>query len=99
MRFKLRNLPQRLFLGCLHFYQKGVSPLHRPCCRYVPSCSAYAVEAVERFGVVRGALAAVLRVLRCNPLCRGGYDPVPETFKDIFRWKEIQLSPSSCRLS
>ncbi|MDR3275594.1 MAG: membrane protein insertion efficiency factor YidD [Treponema sp.] len=64
----------------IRFYQKAVSPLFPPSCRYVPSCSAYAYEAVERFGVVRGLFLAVKRILRCHPFHAGGYDPVPEQF-------------------
>jgi hypothetical protein len=66
-----------LFL--LHAYKWAVSPLLPPACRYVPTCSEYAVEAVERFGVWRGGLAAMARVLRCHPFVQGGYDPVEKS--------------------
>jgi len=60
----------------LSAYKRLVSPTLPPSCRYIPTCSEYAMEAVERFGVLRGGWIAVLRVLRCHPFVRGGYDPV-----------------------
>jgi len=65
-------------VGLVRVYQATVSPLLGPRCRYAPSCSAYAVEALRRHGVVRGTLLAAWRILRCHPLAEGGYDPVPE---------------------
>ena len=61
----------------LRAYKWAVSPLLLPACRYVPTCSEYAMEAVDRFGVVRGGGMALWRVLRCHPLVEGGFDPVP----------------------
>jgi len=61
----------------VRLYQATVSPLLGPCCRYAPSCSAYAVEALQKHGVWRGLALAAWRVLRCHPLAKGGYDPVP----------------------
>lgn len=58
-------------------YQYAVSPLVGPVCRFHPSCSQYALEAVQRFGVLRGICLAAWRLLRCNPWNAGGYDPVP----------------------
>ena len=62
-----------------------ISPLKKPCCKYYPTCSSYGLEAIERFGALKGGLLAVWRILRCNPFSRGGYDPVPE--KDPFHCK------------
>jgi len=71
-----RALVGGLVLG-IRGYQRLVSPLLGPCCRFAPSCSQYAVEALECHGVVRGMGLAVWRVLRCHPLGEGGFDPVP----------------------
>jgi uncharacterized protein len=66
-------------LALLRAYRWAVSPLLPPACRYVPTCSEYAMEAVERYGVVRGSAMAAWRVLRCHPFTRGGLDPVVKT--------------------
>jgi putative membrane protein insertion efficiency factor len=60
----------------LRAYKRVVSPWLPPSCRYVPTCSEYAMEAVERYGAVRGSWMAAMRVLRCHPFAKGGYDPV-----------------------
>jgi putative membrane protein insertion efficiency factor len=70
-------MARAIALWALKFYQLAVSPWKRPCCRYTPVCSAYAVEAVERHGAARGLLLAARRLLRCHPFHAGGYDPVP----------------------
>jgi len=61
----------------LRLYKRWLSPMLPAACRYVPSCSDYAAEAIERRGVVHGAVLALGRVLRCHPFSKGGYDPVP----------------------
>ena len=66
-----------VLVGVVRVYQLCVSPFLGNCCRYAPSCSEYAVEALQRHGVVRGSALAVWRILRCHPFARGGYDPVP----------------------
>jgi len=63
-------------LSVLRLYKRWISPAFPPSCRYVPTCSEYAMEAVERFGVVRGAAMAAGRLLRCHPFAKGGLDPV-----------------------
>ncbi len=68
----------RLLIGLVKFYRKCISPLKPPCCRFTPTCSQYAIEAITIHGSLKGTALAIWRVLRCNPLCRGGYDPVPE---------------------
>lgn len=64
-------------LGLIRAYQRWVSPAFGSACRYEPSCSEYAHEAVERYGVIRGSWMAMRRVARCHPWRAGGYDPVP----------------------
>ena len=71
---------KRVFLWILHGYQRFISPMKRPCCRYSPSCSCYAVEAIEKHGACKGGYLAIRRVLRCHPFHEGGFDPVPDTF-------------------
>jgi putative membrane protein insertion efficiency factor len=78
----VRGIPRDLdmksfFLFGIRLYQRFMSPILPPTCRFVPSCSRYTYEAVDRYGVVRGGWLGVRRVLRCNPLHPGGHDPVP----------------------
>ena len=73
----MRDYPQKAVLALLRAYQWLVSPLLGPACRYLPTCSEYAREAVERHGVLRGGVMGAARVLRCHPLAGSGYDPVP----------------------
>ena len=68
---------KRLLLKMIRLYRASVSPLRPPCCRVVPTCSEYALEAVEKYGAVKGSFLAAKRILRCNPFHNGGYDPVP----------------------
>lgn len=70
---------KHLCILLVKFYRKYLSPLKgRPCCRFVPTCSAYAIEAFQKRGFFVGMILTVWRILRCNPMCVGGYDPVPE---------------------
>ena len=64
-------------LALVRFYQYAVSPLMGQHCRFHPSCSAYAVEALQKYGAIRGVWLGVKRIARCNPWCRGGFDPLP----------------------
>ena len=70
-------MARRFLLMVLRGYQRYISSMTRPSCRYSPTCSQYAVEAVSRYGAAKGAWLASKRVLRCHPLHAGGYDPVP----------------------
>lgn len=67
----------KLLVKLIRCYQKCISPIKTPCCRFIPTCSQYAAEAIETHGVLRGGLLSIWRILRCSPLCKGGYDPVP----------------------
>lgn len=64
----------------IKLYQKVISPLFPPSCRYYPTCSTYAIQSLEKHGFFLGALMAIMRILRCNPFVHGGYDPVPDKF-------------------
>ena len=68
----------KLIITLIIFYQKYISPLKPASCRFYPSCSDYAIQAVRRFGFAKGTYLAVNRILRCHPFHAGGYDPVPE---------------------
>ena len=71
------GLSQRVLVALVRFYRGKVSPNSAPRCRFSPTCSAYALEALEKHGALKGVWLSIRRVLRCNPLCKGGYDPVP----------------------
>jgi len=66
-----------IMLALIKFYQGAISPYLPRSCRYTPTCSQYAVEAIKKYGALKGGWMAFLRILRCNPLFKGGYDPVP----------------------
>jgi putative membrane protein insertion efficiency factor len=69
---------KKILIFVIQLYRKYLSPLkRRPSCIYTPTCSEYAVEAIEKYGVIKGGLLAAWRILRCNPFAKGGYDPVP----------------------
>jgi putative membrane protein insertion efficiency factor len=70
-------LVDRLLIAALRFYKRWVSPLLGPRCRFVPTCSEYSMEAIARFGALRGGWLTAKRLGRCHPLCPGGHDPVP----------------------
>ena len=68
---------KKLLLSLIRFYRRSISPLFPPSCRFVPTCSQYALEAIEKYGALKGGWLAFRRILRCNPFHKGGYDPVP----------------------
>ena len=80
-----------LLRSLLRGYQRWLSPALPPACRYVPSCSHYALEALELHGAARGSLLAAWRVLRCHPFVRGGYDPVPRPGNLPQRHRDTEL--------
>ena len=76
LRF-LTGLPKRAMLALIRFYRGAISPYLPPSCRYIPTCSQYALEAIEKYGALKGGWLAFKRILRCHPFHPGGYDPVP----------------------
>lgn len=68
---------RRVALWMIRGYQRAISPLLPPSCRFVPSCSDYGYQAIEKYGIIRGGAMTVWRILRCNPFNKGGFDPVP----------------------
>jgi len=67
----------RLLIAIVQFYRNNISPLSAPNCRYIPTCSAYALEALEKYGALKGSFLSFRRIIKCHPFRKGGYDPVP----------------------
>jgi len=67
---------KRAVIFLIELYRKFISPLKKPCCRFYPTCSAYSAEAIKKYGVAKGGAMSLWRICRCNPFCKGGYDPV-----------------------
>jgi len=71
------GIAKKLVINAICFYRRYLSKLKgAPCCKFTPSCSEYALQSVEKYGVIKGGLKAIWRVLRCNPFSKGGYDPL-----------------------
>ncbi len=68
---------KKFLIAAVKFYRKNISPARPPCCRFSPTCSEYALEALEKYGALKGSYLAFRRLLKCNPFHKGGYDPVP----------------------
>ncbi len=68
---------KKVFVAIIRFYQKQISPMLPPSCRFQPTCSQYAIEAIQKHGALKGGALAFWRILRCNQFSKGGYDPVP----------------------
>jgi len=75
---------KKIMIAAIKFYQKCISPLKSTKCPYYPTCSQYGLEAIQKFGPLRGCILAVWRILRCNPFSKGGVDPVPDEFHLYF---------------
>ncbi|MDR0763151.1 MAG: membrane protein insertion efficiency factor YidD [Bacteroidales bacterium] len=73
----MKHVAKFFFIGLIKIYQYCISPFFPPACRYTPTCSAYAVEAIEKYGALKGGWLALKRLLRCHPFGGSGYDPVP----------------------
>jgi len=67
---------KKIAVSVLRFYKKHISPVLPNSCRFYPTCSEYAIEAINKFGVLKGSIKSIYRILRCNPFNKGGYDPV-----------------------
>jgi len=95
----MREIPKFVALGLMRGYKWAISPMFPPSCRYVPTCSEYAMEAVERYGVLRGGWMSFARLMRCHPFAQGGFDPVvkrargvkPAEISDTLRGAEAPL--------
>ncbi|AOH56808.1 membrane protein insertion efficiency factor YidD [Peribacillus muralis] len=72
---------KKILMGIIRFYQIAISPLKPPTCRFYPTCSHYGLEAINRFGPIKGSWLAIVRILKCHPFHPGGIDPVPEKKK------------------
>ena len=77
----MRNFLIKFFTLIIRAYQVCISPLHKPCCRFYPTCSNYALEALKKHGIIKGGWYSFKRIIRCNPFFKCGYDPVPEKRK------------------
>ena len=77
MKFDLKIAMKKLLIYMIKFYRKYISPMKSTKCPYIPTCSSYALEAVAKYGALKGGLLTLWRILRCNPFSKGGYDPVP----------------------
>ncbi len=73
----IKNGLRNVLIFMVKFYRKFISPLKQPSCIYTPTCSSYALQALERFGFFKGGYLSIRRILRCHPFAKGGYDPVP----------------------
>ncbi len=78
---------KKALLWLIRFYQTAISAYTKPKCKYYPTCSNYGIEAIERFGAIKGSALTIWRVLRCNPFSKGGYDPVPDKKKKELKKK------------
>ena len=68
---------KEIFIAIIKFYQNWISPLKPPTCRFIPTCSNYAIIAIKKYGTIKGSFLSLKRLLRCQPFSKGGYDPVP----------------------
>lgn len=71
---KIMLIPRRGLVGLIRFYQLAISPRHRKHCKYYPTCSEYTRQAVDKYGIIKGSLLGIIRILKCNPFSKGGVD-------------------------
>ena len=67
---------KRLIISLIKFYRRNISPMSGPNCRFIPTCSEYALQAINKYGIFKGGIMSIWRILRCNPFSKGGFDPV-----------------------
>ena len=77
IKLLISNLFKLLFINLIKIYQRFVSPFFPSSCKFSPSCSKYGIEAINKYGVLKGSVLTVIRILKCNPWSKGGYDPIP----------------------
>ena len=80
------NIAQKTTIGLVKLYKKCVSPLFPKKCKFVPTCSEYAIEAIKEFGTMKGIFLGMARICRCNHFSKGGYDPVPLNIVGEYKW-------------
>ncbi len=73
---RISQIPKVILMGLVRGYQYCISPLFPPSCRFTPTCSTYTIQAIEKYGAIRGLFLGIRRILRCHPFSRGGHDPV-----------------------
>lgn len=83
---KNNEIMKYICIAFIKFYQKFLSSAIRSNCKFCPTCSNYAVEAIKKHGSLKGVILSIYRILRCNPFSKGGFDPVPDNFKGDLKW-------------
>ncbi len=89
---EIHNAAKQIFIFPIRIYKKIISPILPGSCRFTPSCSVYAIKAIEKHGIILGFFLAIYRIMRCNPFCKGGNDPVPEKISELFK-KRAYVKP------
>lgn len=89
---RMRRLPARAMILVIELYRRYVSPMRLPTCRFMPTCSQYAVEALSECGLVRGGWLAAVRLAKCGPWHRGGWDPIPDRHNELHRRGDERLA-------
>jgi uncharacterized protein len=91
----VRSWPVRVLIFCIELYRTFISPMRMPTCRFTPTCSEYAVDALRAHGVVRGLVLTVIRLAKCAPWHSGGWDPVPDRFAGSHSHEHSEDPPAS----
>jgi uncharacterized protein len=91
----VRRLPARVVIFAIELYRTYVSPMRLPTCRFMPTCSQYAVDALTEYGLVKGSWLTAARLAKCGPWHRGGWDPLPERQNELRRGSDLAAPPAS----